>query len=287
MPIVKEGQNIEYDYFITNREAGFEVVDTITPEIIENTVKNAIHLTQAKLAPAGTMSVLLDPAMSGLIAHESMGHGLEADQLIRDRSYLKEFFQKKVASSLVNISDSPLEPQAVGSYAFDDEGILAQKTKLVENGLFTHVLHTRLSASIMHETPCGNGRRQSYRHPIYPRMSNTYFEPGDCSIEEMIRDMKSGIVLEKANFGMEDPLGGGMQVASKYGYLVERGEKTQLVKAVTLSGSVLNFLNHIDAISKGPIELDGGQCGKGVEDHVHVTTGGVWIRSQQGIVGPG
>jgi TldD protein len=287
MPIVREGGSIEYDYQIVAKEAGFECVDDFTSERIEKSVQNAIEFLGAKLPPSGAMPVILDPAMSGLIAHESMGHGLEADQVIRDRSYLKDEHSKSVASSIVSISDSPVIPGEIGSYIFDEEGIVAKKTPLVENGVLTHYLHTRLSASILHEEPRGNGRRQSYRHPVYPRMTNTFFEPGDMKLDEMIRDMKSGVMILKSNFGMEDPLGGGMQVGSKYGYLIENGEKTALLKAITLSGSVLDFLKEIDGVSMGPMLLDGGQCGKGVEDFVYVTSGGVWIRSKKGIVGPG
>ncbi|MHA1728513.1 MAG: TldD/PmbA family protein [Promethearchaeota archaeon] len=286
MPVVKDGENMDYDYHIVNEEVGFEALDSITTETVEDIVKSSIDLANAPKAPSGAMPVILDSNMSGLIAHESLGHGAEADQVIRDRSYLKRHYKKKIANECVNISDSPKHTGSIGSYEFDDEGILAKKTPLIENGIFTHYLHTRLTASMLNEEPRGNGRRESFLCPVYSRMSNTYFEPGDNSMEELMEGVKEGVILIKGAFGMEDPLAGGMQVASKKGYLVRNGEKVGLIKGIALSGSVLDFISNIDAISDDKLELDGGTCGKGTEDYVPVTSGGTWLRSQRGIVSP-
>lgn len=285
MPIIKDGNKIDYDYHIINSEIGYEALDSITQDTIADIVQSSIDLTNAPSAPNGVMPVILDSGMSGIIAHESMGHGLEADQIIRERSYLKPYYKKKVANDIVNISDSPKHLGAVGSYEFDEEGIIAKKTHLIENGVFTHYLHSRLTASILGEEPHGNGRRQNYLCPVYPRMSNTYFEPGSHTMEELLEGIKEGVMLVKGSSGMEDPLGGGMQNTSRKGYLIKNGEKAGLIKGITLSGSVLEFLSNIDAISKGELKLDGGTCGKGSEDFVPVTDGGTWLRSQ-GIVSP-
>ncbi len=172
-PIAKENGKTDYDFFILNREAGFECMKEITSEIISQTVKNSIDLLDAQLPPSGTMEVVLDPSMTGLVTHESFGHGLEADQVVRERSYLTPYFEKEVASEVVNISDLPELVGETGSYLFDDEGIIAKKTPLVENGIFTHYLHSRLTASILQQEPFGNGRREDFMHRIYPRMSNT------------------------------------------------------------------------------------------------------------------
>ncbi len=103
----------------------------------------------------------------------------------------------------------------------------------------------------------------------------------------MIQEIGSGLLLHTDSFGMEDPLGGGVQVTSKKGYLVENGELTTLTKGITLSGPVLDLLHQINAVSKGPVEFDGGVCGKGVEDVVPVSSGGVYIRVKRAIVSPG
>ncbi|TFF99213.1 MAG: TldD/PmbA family protein, partial [Promethearchaeota archaeon] len=174
-----------------------------------------------------------------------------------------------------------------GSYFFDDEGIKAQKNLLVENGILKNFIHNRLTASELNTEPKGNGRRESYAHPLNVRMTNTYFGSGDYELDEMISEIKKGVILNRGYFGMEDPLGGGLQVTSKKGYLIENGEKTKLLKATTLSGSVLKLLKNINAISKDDLKLKPGTCGKGYEDFVPVTSGGSYIRVKTALISPG
>jgi TldD protein len=286
-PIVKEGDRMEYDYLSESGEVGFELLRTITGEEIQQVVKNSLALLKSEKAPSGTLPVILDPDMAGLIAHESFGHGLEADQILRDRSYLKKYLNKRVASDFCIICDSPVVKENIGSFFFDDEGIRAKKTVLVENGIFKNVLHDRYTASAMKLSPNGNGRRESYANKLHVRMTNTFFEAGDWELEEMLEGIKYGVMLIRGYFGMEDPLAGGMQVTSKKGYLIENGEQTQLLSAITLSGYVLDVLESIDAIGKSPIKFHGGTCGKGHEDYVPVTTGGPYLRAQKAVVSPG
>ena len=286
-PIVKEDTTIDFDYFTKSGQSGFELVESITDEQLKSVVDNSLELLNAKAAPSGKLSAILDPDMAGLVAHESFGHGLEADQVIRKRSYLEKYFNKKVASEFVNISDSPIEERERGSFFFDDEGIKSEKSILVENGILINYLHDRYTASALGLKPRGNGRREGYNYKEHVRMTNTFFEPGDWELDEMIQELGDGIMLEKGFFGMEDPLGGGMQVTSKKGYLIENGEKTQILKTITLSGPVLKLLKSIDAVAKGPIKLRGGTCGKGHEDFVPVTSGGVFIKVKGALVGPG
>ncbi|MFX1587905.1 MAG: metallopeptidase TldD-related protein, partial [Promethearchaeota archaeon] len=142
-------------------------------------------------------------------------------------------------------------------------------------------------ASELNAIPKGNGRRETFAHPINVRMSNTYIEPGDYNLEEMIAEIDYGVMLIRGEFGMEDPIGGGMQCTSTKGYLIENGEKTQLLSGITLSGSVLDFLKNIDAISNNELQFHGGTCGKGNEDLVPVMSGGSYIRVKEGLISPG
>jgi len=286
-PIVKEGAQMAFDYFSESGEVGFELMEGISREDVEQTVKNSTDLLASEKAPSGMLPVILDSDMAGIIAHESFGHGLEADQILRGRSYLEQYINKPVASEVCMISDSPVETRNIGSYFFDDEGIRAKKTILVEGGILKKLLHDRYTASAMNLAPGGNGRRESYAHKLHVRMTNTFFEAGDWNLEEMIEEIKYGIMAVRGYFGMEDPLGGGMQVTSKKGYLIENGEQTKLLDAITLSGPVLDVLKSIDAVGKGPVKYHGGTCGKGHEDYVPVTTGGPYIRAQKVVVSPG
>ena len=285
-PIAKEGNKIDFDYYSIGGEIGFEIFDKLEDQL-EEIAQNSLNMLNAESPPSGKYPIILDPDMTGLIAHESFGHGLEADQILRERSYLKNLLDKKVASELCNINDTPNISSELGSSFFDDEGIKTEKNILVENGILRDFIHNRITASILDSEPKGNGRRESYAHPLYVRMSNTYFEPGDYSLEEMISEIKNGVLLCRGYFGMEDPLGGGLQVTSKKGFLIKNGEETKLLKAITLSGSVLDLLNSIDAISKDKLKLKPGSCGKGYEDFVPVTSGGSYTRTKEALISPG
>lgn len=286
-PIAKEGSVVDFDYYIADGEIGYEIFDDIEDNKLESIVQNSLEMLKSTLPPSGKYPIILDPSMSGLIAHESFGHGLEADQILRERSYLKDKLNLKVASDICTILDSPAIENKLGSFFFDDEGIRAGKNALVERGILKNFIYDRRTASALNKIPKGNGRRESYAHPVHPRMTNTYFESGDYSLEEMISEIKNGIILQHSYFGMEDPIGGGCQCTSKKGYLIENGEKTKILKAIALSGPVLELLQNIDAISRDPLELDGGTCGKGNEDLVPVTSGGSFIRMKSALISPG
>ncbi len=286
-PIVKEGIKVDFDHFVLEGEAGFELFDELNDSKLEQIANNSLEMLNAKKPPSGKFPVIVDSGMAGTIAHESFGHGLEADQVLRGRSYLKEKLNKKVASEICVICDTPNLENQIGSYYFDDEGIKAGKNILVENGILKNFIYDRRSASVLNGSPQGNGRRESYAHVIHPRMSNTYFEPGDYDLEEMVTEIKEGIICKHSYFGMEDPIGGGMQCTSKKGYFIENGEQTKILKSIALSGYVLDVLQNIDAISKDATKLHGGTCGKGNADHVPVSDGGSYLRFKEVLISPG
>jgi TldD protein len=286
-PIAKEGSVIDFDYYSVGAEGGFEIVKEVFDKNLDQIIQNSLDMLKAETPPSGRLPIILDADVAGLVAHESFGHGLEADQVLRDRSYLTNYLNKKVASDICVICDDPNIEGQYGSSFFDDEGIQASKNVLVKNGILKDFIHCRKTATEFNSKPKGNGRRESFAHPVFVRMTNTYFEPGDYKIEEMISEIKNGVLLIHGYFGMEDPLGGGMQCTSKKGYLIENGDKTKLLKAITLSGSVLELLQNIDAISDDKLTLRPGTCGKGEEDYVPVTSGGSYVRVKKALISPG
>lgn len=284
----KTGKNVQVDWNVKSRYGvGYDYVESVDiNEICKETSKGALALLDAEEAPAGKYPAVLDPDMAGLIAHESFGHGLEADQVLRNRSFLSDKLNKQVASENTTIVDNSAYKEAYGTYAFDDEGVKSKSNVLVENGILKGFLHSRETASTLGATPTGNGRAEDFSHKIYVRMSNTYFERGDWSLEEMLEGISHGVYLIKSSHGMEDPLGGGMQVTSAKGYLIENGELTKLLRPISLSGNVLELLNNVDAVGKD-FKLHSGSCGKGYEDWVRVSSGGPSIRVKEAIVGGG
>ncbi len=286
-PIGKEGNTVDFDHFLIESQGDFEIFDDLNDTKLEQITNNSLDMLNAKNPPSGKFPIIVDPGMAGIIAHESFGHGLEADQVLRGRSYLKSKLNKQVASDLCVICDAPNMRNQIGSYFFDDEGIKAGKNILVENGILKNFIYDRRSASVLDQSPQGNGRRQSYAHVIHPRMSNTYFEPGNYDLEEMISEIKEGVICIHSYFGMEDPIAGGMQCASKKGYLIKNGERVELLKSIALSGYVLDVLQNINAISKDPTNLHGGVCGKGHYDKVPVSDGGSYLRINEVLISPG
>jgi TldD protein len=278
--VLKENGVTDSDNLNLGGAIGYEVVDEITESKIREVVKSAAELLKAVLPPTGLQTVVLDPGVVGTVCHESFGHGLEADQAVRGRSYLKGMLGKKVASDLVTIyEDSSLE-SANGSYFFDDDGVKSRKNTLVENGVLISFLHDVETGAAMNAQLTGSSRTQNAARRRFIRMSNTYAKSGSRTLTDIVKDTKSGIMVTRWQFGIEDPLGGGMQVSTKKGYLIENGVATKPLQSITLTGRVLEVLGNVDAVSSDGFVVEPGNCGKGTEDYVPVGSGGTWWRTK-------
>lgn len=287
LPIARENGTIRSDYEVLGGTKGYEVVEKCNFDAVaKKTINSSVELLKAKTPPSGEFPIIVDSSMAGLIAHESFGHGLEADQVIRQRSYLAELIGKQVASKSTTIIDSSKVPGGHGSYVFDDEGVPAKENILVKNGILKQFLTDRFSASTLGSKPTASSRVESYLAKHFVRMSNTYFAPGNMTLEELLESIKKGVMLVHSSFGMEDPLGGGMQCTSNKGYMIEHGKIGTPLTEISLSGSVLEVLKSIDGVGKN-LEFGSGTCGKGSEDYVPVGDGGPYLRIRKAIVSGG
>lgn len=283
--IAKEGNRIEYDYYILQKQGGYELFTSLDlDQEISNVVNGSIDMLKAKALKGGIHDIIVDPDVSGVIAHESFGHGCEADQVLRDRSYLAKLLGKKIVSELVSLHDNSALAGERGYFIFDDEGIKSSDTLIVKNGVLNHFLHDRQSAAFMNSNVTGNARAQDFSRKVFVRMSNTYIEPGDWKHDELIEDTDKGFYLIKASTGMEDPIGGNLQIATQKVREIKNGELGQLYKGVGISGKVLEFLNNVDAVTDD-FEMRGSGCGKGHEDYVPVSSGGPYMRVRKAIIG--
>ena len=287
MPVARENDKIRVDSESFGGTKGYEVVEKCDFDALaKRTVESSLELLKAETPPSGEFPVIVDSHMAGMIAHESFGHGLEADQVLRKRSYLAGLIGKQVASELTTIIDSSKLPEGYGSYAFDDEGIPAKENVLVKNGILERFLTDRYTASALKSETTASSRIESYLTKHFVRMSNTYFAEGDMTVEELTEPIKRGVMLVKASFGMEDPLAGGIQCTSSKGYLIEHGKVTTPLTEISLSGNVLEVLRSIDGVGK-TLNFGVGTCGKGSEDYVPVGDGGPYLRIQKAIVSGG
>lgn len=278
--IVKDSGETEYDYAQVGGTVGYEVVEDLSENLIRDAVQGAVEQLRATSAPSGLQTVVLDPGVVGTVCHESFGHGLEADQALRGRSYLKQMLGKRVASDLVTMYEDSSYEGANGSYYFDDDGVPARKNLIVEKGMLVSFIHDMESAAAMNAPLTGNSRTQNASRRRFIRMSNTYAAPGDWSMNEIVEETRDGVLVTHWQYGMEDPLGGGMEVAAVRGYVIENGQKTTRLKSITLTGRVLEVLGGVDAVSKDGFVIDSGYCGKGGEDMVPVGSGGSWWRTK-------
>jgi len=260
--------------------AGYELIKDTDPHVFgADVAKEAVELLSAVKPPSGLMTVIVDPEIAGVLAHEVMGHASEADEVIKHRSFLSEAVGKRVASNLVTMVDNGTIAGAYGSTPFDSEGTPSSRTVIIEKGIYKGFMHSLETAAALNSAPTGNGRTQDYNRRVWVRMTNTFFESGNWKLEEMISDTKEGLLALKAISGMEDPVGGGFQVRALKGYTIKNGEKKNLVRGFSLTGKALDILKTVDSVGKD-FQLTAGLCGKGEEDYIQVTTGGPYMRAK-------
>lgn len=245
------------------------------PSKIGKLIDKAAHLVKAEPIKPGVYDVITDSSITGLIAHEAFGHGVEMDQFVKDRALAKEYVGKYVASPISNMRDGAAAVVSAASYFFDDDGVLAGDTQIIKDGVLVSGICDLVSACQLGVKPTGNGRRESFKRKAYTRMTNTFFEGRNDKLEDMIKSVKHGYMLFETNNGMEDPKNWQIQCTAEYGIEIIDGKLTEnYVSPVVMSGSVPELLKSITMISGGEEIIGAGTCGKGYKELVRVTAGG-------------
>ena len=245
------------------------------PAVIDSLVEKVGKLASAKPITPGVYDVITDPSISGLIAHEAFGHGVEMDQFVKDRALAKDYVGKYVASPICNMRDGAASALSTASYFFDDDGVLAHDTQIIKDGILVSGISDLVSASVLGTEPTGNGRRESYKRKAYSRMTNTFFDAGQDKLEDMIASVKHGYMLFQTNNGMEDPKNWQIQCTAEYGIEIVDGKLTDnYVSPVVMSGYVPDVLKSISMVSDDFKVIGSGGCGKGYKEWVRVSDGG-------------
>jgi TldD protein len=233
-----------------------------TPSSIANiALQRALLMTRAKACPAGRMQVLFAGEAGGTIIHEACGHGLEADIVDKDYSIYRDRIGQLVANKNITMIDDPTIPSLYGSYKFDDEGVPAQRSVLIENGVLKSYISDILSAKKYNAKSTGNGRRESFKYAPVPRMSNTFILPGNATFESMLDRIKNGIYVKKMGGGEVNPTTGDFVFFVSEGYLVRNGKVSYPVRGATLSGNGPSVLKNIIELGNNLV-MDSGICGK-------------------------
>lgn len=280
LPIVRDGGNTKFNYAGVSGLKGAELLDEIE-EKIGDCIDIAEKLLVAKTVEPGEYETICSPEVSGIIAHEAFGHGVEMDMFVKHRAKAEEYVGKEVASELVTMHDGAAAAVNVSSYLFDDEGVIGKDTVVIDKGILKAGISDMLSALKLKTEPTGNGKRQSFERKTYTRMTNTYFASGNDELSDMIASIKDGYLLERPMSGMEDPKNWGIQCMVNYGREIKNGKLTgNIVSPIVLTGYVPDLLKSISMVSKDVLLEGTGACGKGYKELVKVSSGGPYIKAK-------
>lgn len=263
--IAQEGDNRQIGSFGGGGRIGFDFFfdQNRWQHFAHEAARRAILNLSARPAPAGTMTVVLGSGWPGILLHEAVGHGLEADFNRKGVSAFSNLLGQRVASDLCTIVDDGTIPWRRGSLNVDDEGTPTERTVLIENGILRGYLQDKLNARLMKMPLTGNGRRESFAHAPMPRMTNTFMLAGQSTPEEIIASVPYGLYAVAFGGGQVDITSGKFVFSASEAYLIEQGRVTHPVKGATLIGNGPDVLKRVSMVGND-LELDAGvgTCGK-------------------------
>ncbi len=280
--VARDGNNVKQAFESVGSRDSYDVVLNLDKQIVE-TAERVMRQLSAKPVQGRDYTVILDPKLTGVFIHEAFGHLSEGDNVYESEK-MKEVLVlgKEIASPKLTIVDSSVIPGLAGSFVYDDEGVEAHKTVLVENGILTNRLHSRETAAKMNEKTTGNARALTTGYAPIPRMTNTYIEKGDVTFNEMISDIKEGIYAIRMLGGQTN--GELFTFASGEAYMIRDGKIAEPVSDVTLSGNVFQTLKDVEAVGND-LQHFSGSCGKCGQNGLPVGVGGPHIRIKNVLVG--
>jgi TldD protein len=248
------GGRVELSFFLNEK----------TPEhFAREAAREAVAMLEAAPAPAGEMTVVLGPGWPGILLHEAVGHGLEADFNRKGVSAFSGRIGQKVASELCTVIDDGTIPGRRGSLNMDDEGHPTGRNVLIENGVLRGYLQDKLSSRLLRAQSTGSGRRESYAHIPMPRMTNTFMLAGQSDPEEIVRSVPRGLYCANFGGGQVDITSGNFVFSASESYLIEDGRITRPVRNATLIGNGPEALKYVSMVGND-LRLDEGVgiCGK-------------------------
>ena len=277
--LASRGQEIKMAYRPFSNLGGAEVLDEMDRRV-EKVADDALELLESQPIVPGEYECVCDPETTGMIVHEAFGHGVEMDMFVKDRALARECVGEYVASRLVTMHDGSAVNEAATMF-FDDEGTLTGDTVIIDRGVLRRGMCDALSAARLGVAPTGNGRRESYERKAYTRMTNTYFQGGEYTPEELIASVKDGFLLEAPSSGMEDPKNWGIQCMGTTAREIKDGKLTgKLFSPIVLTGYVPDLLKSVTMMSKTPVLSGSGYCGKGYKEWVKVSDGGPYMKAR-------
>lgn len=280
MSISRNNNNNKFFYDTFSGLKGLEIIEEMLPKI-EMVAEESIKLLDAETIVPGTYDVICSPYITGLIAHEAFGHGVEMDMFVKNRAKAMEYINKPVASELVTMHEGAKSAYHVSSYLFDDEGVFGTDTVVIDKGILKTGISDLLSALKLGTTPTGNGKRESYERKAYARMTNTIISKGNDKLEDMIASIQHGYMLTDMQSGMEDPKNWGIQCMLLKGIEIKDGKLTdKYISPIIMTGYVPELLSNISMVSDDMAVSGAGMCGKGHKELVKNSDGGPYIKTK-------
>jgi TldD protein len=281
--IAREDSEIQQAGVSVGSSGEFSVLEGLDDKAGEM-ARRAAALLSAPQVKGAEYTVILDPVLAGVFAHEAFGHLSESDFVYQNENLRQVMvLGKRFGGRHLSIVDDATMPSLRGSYEYDDEGTPARKTYLIREGVLEGRLHSRETAAKMAETATGNARAVNYLFPPIVRMSNTYIEPGNASFEEMLSDIEEGVYVK-------DWYGGTTSLemftfSAGEAYMIRQGRLAELLRPVVLTGNVFTTLENIDVIGNDLGMNEGGGGGKGGQYPLPVSDGSPHIRIRHCVVG--
>ncbi len=283
--VARDGNDVQQSSLSLGSNGDYGFMERLHSQV-GDMAKRAVELLSAPQLKGGEYTVICDPILAGVFAHEAFGHLSESD-FVYENERLREIMVlgRRFGSKHLNIVDGAALPGLRGSYKYDDEGVPGTKTYLIEEGILTGRLHSRETAAKMGEAPTGNARALDYTFQPIVRMTNTYIEPRDASFEELISEIKEGVYVKNWYGGMTS-----MEMftfSAGQAYMIRNGKIEELLRPVVLSGNLFTTLENIDAIGNDLEMNEGGGCGKGGQMPLPVSNGSPHIRIRKCLLGGG
>jgi len=231
-------------------------------DLVEKRTRIAVDLLDAEPVTAGTYRVILDQHLAGVFTHEAFGHFSEAD-LIEDAPAMRAKMQlgTKLGTDLLSIRDDPTVPHQLGHYMYDDEGVRARRTQLMQDGVLVGRLHSRRTAAAFGEPLSGHNIAEDYRHAPIIRMGTIYIEPTETTFEELMAQLGDGLYVLNPMGGQTS--GENFTFGAQYGFVVKGGKRQQMLRDINLSGNLYHTMESIRGIGNDLKYSETGGCGKG------------------------
>ncbi|PIU57422.1 MAG: TldD/PmbA family protein [Chloroflexi bacterium CG07_land_8_20_14_0_80_51_10] len=281
--VARDGSDVQQAHLSLGSKGEFGLVEGLHDQV-QKMAQRAVELLAAPQVKGGEYTVVCDPVLAGVFAHEAFGHLSESD-FVYENDKMREIMVlgRRFGGKHLNIVDGAAVPGLRGSYKYDDEGTPASRTYLVREGVLVGRLHSRETAARMGEKPTGNARALDYRYQPIVRMTNTLIEPDGTLFEDMISEIKEGVYAKNWYGGMTS-----MEMftfSAGEAYMIRNGKIAELLRPVVLTGNVFTTLENIDAIGNDLEMNEGGGCGKGGQMPLPVSNGSPHIRIRRCLVG--